>query len=132
MKYQHLVFYDGECGLCDRAVQWILTKDVEEQFCFAPLQGETAARLLNDDVKKVDSLVLVEFYKTDPKIFLEGDAMLTICAKLPFPYSMLGVFKVLPACCYNSVYRWVANHRKQLMDNACFVPDSSKPNRFLK
>jgi predicted DCC family thiol-disulfide oxidoreductase YuxK len=35
-----LVFYDGHCGLCHRAVRWILAEDrTGEGFRFAPLEG---------------------------------------------------------------------------------------------
>ena len=43
---QHLVLYDGTCGVCDHAVQWVLRHDAQEIFAFAPLQGTTAAELL--------------------------------------------------------------------------------------
>jgi len=37
-----LLFYDGNCGLCHRAVRFILSEDPRgEAFRFAPLQGET-------------------------------------------------------------------------------------------
>lgn len=46
--HEHLVFYDGECGLCDRVVQTLLKVDTHERFVFAPLQGKTAEKLLQD------------------------------------------------------------------------------------
>lgn len=132
MKYQHLVFYDGECGLCDRSVQFILEKDRDELFCFAPLKGETAAKFLKNNFNDVDSLILVESYKTDPKVFIEGDAVFNICSKLPFPYYIISKLGFFPGCFYNSVYRWVARHRKQLMNVTCLLPDPKQPERFLK
>ena len=38
----NLVLYDGECGLCDRLVQWLLRHDRRHVLHYAPLQGETA------------------------------------------------------------------------------------------
>ena len=35
------VFYDGSCGLCHRAVRFVLAEDREDSFRFAPLGGET-------------------------------------------------------------------------------------------
>ena len=47
-----IVFYDGDCGLCDRFVRWMLRRDRGHHYRFAPLQGETAAfRKLVDDLK---------------------------------------------------------------------------------
>jgi predicted DCC family thiol-disulfide oxidoreductase YuxK len=38
-----LVLFDGGCGLCDRAVRFLLRRDRRRALAFAPLQGETAA-----------------------------------------------------------------------------------------
>jgi predicted DCC family thiol-disulfide oxidoreductase YuxK len=40
-----LVFYDGECGLCQRAVRFVLSEDVGEAWRLSPLQGETFTAL---------------------------------------------------------------------------------------
>ncbi len=132
MKPEHLVFYDGECGLCDRAVQFILQHDREGHFCFAPLQGETAAKLLKDQYNDVDSLILIENYKTDPQVYLEGEAILRICSLLPFPYHLLYGGIILPRAIYNGAYRWVARRRKRLFSVTCMLPDPKQPTRFLK
>ena len=39
-----IIFYDGDCALCHRMVQFILARDSKFLFSFAPLQGETAAK----------------------------------------------------------------------------------------
>lgn len=118
--------------MCDQAVQFILKKDREELFCFAPLQGETAARFLKDDFRSVDSLILVEDYKTNPKVAIEGDAIFKIFSKLSFPYYLISKLDIFPKKFYNGVYRWVARHRKQLMTVSCLIPDPTQPDRFLK
>ena len=130
--YRHLVFYDGECGLCDHAVQYILKKDSEKIFCFAPLQGETAARLLQDKFKDVDSLILIENYQTKPLTYLEGEAILHICRMLPYPTRLLSAFLIVPNFITNACYRLVARHRKQLMGTTCLLPDPNEIDRFLK
>src|SRR5262245_17251873 len=40
-----IVLFDGACAFCNRAVDWLLRRDPEGRLRFAPLQGETAARL---------------------------------------------------------------------------------------
>lgn len=132
MTLEHLVFYDGQCGLCDQAVQFILKRDRQENFCFAPLQGETAEKLLKDRFKDVDSLILIENFRTDPVVYLEGEAILRICSRLPFPYYLIYVSIIFPQAVYNSAYRLVARHRKQLFSVSCMLPDPKQPNRFLK
>lgn len=41
-----IVFYDGDCGFCDRFVQWTLRHDRKQVFRYAPLQGSTALEMI--------------------------------------------------------------------------------------
>ncbi|MCD6051631.1 MAG: hypothetical protein K0Q55_3040, partial [Verrucomicrobia bacterium] len=41
-----LVLFDGDCGLCQRSVRFLLAEDRAKAFSFAPLQGATAAPIL--------------------------------------------------------------------------------------
>ena len=43
---QTILFFDGVCGLCNKSVDFVLTRDQQGRIKFSPLQGETAARLL--------------------------------------------------------------------------------------
>ena len=46
---QPILFFDGVCGLCNRFVDFMLRTDSQHLFRYAPLQGETARRLLEMD-----------------------------------------------------------------------------------
>jgi len=130
--FQHLVFYDGECGLCDQAVQFILKKDKNKLFCFAPLKGETASKFLQDSFKGTDSVILVENFCLKPSIYIEGEAVLRICSHLPYPSKFLSFFSFVPLFITNGCYRLVARHREWLVDKSCVLPDSGENGRFLK
>ena len=41
-----ILFYDGVCGLCNRFVQFVLRRDPNAVFRFAPLQSALAASVL--------------------------------------------------------------------------------------
>ena len=41
-----ILFFDGVCGLCNRFVDFMLKADSRSRYRYAPLQGETARRLL--------------------------------------------------------------------------------------
>ncbi len=41
-----MVLFDGGCGLCQRSVRWFLHRDRHARLLFAPLQGETARKVL--------------------------------------------------------------------------------------
>jgi len=56
-----ILLFDGNCGLCDRAVQWVLRRDADGTMRFAPLQSalgrEALARL--PELAGVDTMILL-------------------------------------------------------------------------
>jgi predicted DCC family thiol-disulfide oxidoreductase YuxK len=130
----HIVFYDGHCGLCDRTVQFLLEMDKEKKFVFAPLQGETAKIFLlslPEAYKSADSLILMENYNSNPQFYVLGKGALRICWLLGGPWTLLGIFNFLPSFLYNWIYRIVARNRLKLFKSACILPDPSLKDRFL-
>lgn len=135
-KLNHLVFYDGECGLCDRTVQTLFKADKERQFAFAPLQGTTAARYLKDlppELKNVDSIILIEDYKTDySKIYVRSQAVFRLFWLMGRPWTAIGWLSFLPSVLFDWAYRLVAKNRKKLFPNtSCFIPPADQKDRFL-
>ena len=83
MERSHLVFFDGECGICDQAVQTILQLDKQLLFVFAPLNGETAAQFLKGlpaALTNSDSLILIENYRSkNNSTYIGSTAVFRIC-----------------------------------------------------
>lgn len=133
-KGKHIVFYDGQCGFCDRSVQWILKKDTQKEFLFAPLQGQTAAKKLYDlplKIRQQDSLILIEnFSSTNKIIHTQGKAVFRIFWLLGGKWSIFGIFYFLPSFMYNWAYRFVAAYRKKI-SQVCILPSHEESERFL-
>lgn len=132
----HLVFYDGNCGLCDQVVQTLLKADKQERFVFAPLQGSTAAKFiahLPPELKSVDSLILIENYRSDhPQIDVLSKGALRIAWLLGGPWMLVGCLSFLPSVLFDWAYRLVARHRHQLFPQTeCMLPKPDQKERFL-
>lgn len=132
----HLVFYDGECGFCDRSVQLLLKFDKNKLFVFAPLQGKTADKFLKNidpDLRDVDTLILVEDYRSsNPKIFIFGKAVFRILWLLGGFWTLIGWISFLPSFLYDWGYRLVAKNRKYFhFDQSCPLPSAKEKDRFL-
>lgn len=106
---KHLVLFDGPCPLCHRAVYAISKRDHKKLFCFSSLQGEMAKKF---DLPPVDSVILIEDFETDPKIYVEGKALRRIAKHL-------GRFFYCP----NWLYRIIAKNRSKVCKSG---PDISK------
>ncbi|NGX54495.1 MAG: hypothetical protein KR126chlam2_00106 [Chlamydiae bacterium] len=108
VKSPDIIFYDGECPLCNRAVRFVLQADHKALFKFAPLGGETAAaKLKNLEVKK-STLVLLQ---SNGKILTEGKAVLRMMWLLGGFYSFFGWLSFQPSLPFDLAYRFIAKRR---------------------
>ncbi len=126
-----LLLYDGDCGLCDRFVQWVLEQDQSGLFHFAPLQGATASSLREsmEIPAGLDTAVLVQ----SGVVYLRSSAVFQVLRQLSAPWNWLGVFGVLPRFLTDPAYRLVARVRHFLMGgkSACRLPREGEEPRFL-
>lgn len=131
----HLILYDGECGLCDRTVQWVISHDTEQLFAFAPLQGTTAAQLLPTlppSARSVDSILLLENFKgSAPRLSIYSKAIFRICWLLGGRWSIPGLLAFSPSCLYDWAYRAIAKRRYRLFPQRCPLPMALDRHRFL-
>jgi len=131
--HEHLIFYDGDCPLCHKAVRHILEIDIHKHFLFSPLSGESARDILTGPQKKLldaNSLVLVENYaSTDREFWVRSQAIFRIYWLADNGWEILGLLCFLPSCIGDLFYRWVAAHRHQFKLK---MPEDPGPkDRFL-
>ena len=95
---EHLVLFDGECGLCDKAVQFLLNRDTAGILYFSPLQGELADSILsqNRHLKELDSILYVRTQGGSTEIFAHSSAVSELCAVLPTPWSWMSLIRWIP------------------------------------
>ena len=132
LRAKHLICYDGTCGLCHRTVGFFLKQDRKHRFVFTPLQGETAHQFLETHTLKAETFVLIENYRTRPKMFFFGKGALRACWLLGGIWKIAGLFSFLPSFLYNWLYRWVARHRFQWFGKTrTLTPVDTSSKRFL-
>jgi len=124
-----IVFYDGECGLCHRFVQFILARDHAATFRFAPLQGPTAARLIPGLAVELGSVVL----KDETGIYQQSEASLRVLARLGGLWALATPLRVVPRGLRDAVYGFIAKRRYRWFGpaNACALPPPAARPRFL-
>lgn len=128
-----VVFYDGECGLCHRAVRFILSHDREQRFRFAPLQGRTFLSQVPEIVRSrlPDTLVVSP---GDGRFLLRSDGLLYVLDSLGGPWRALGrVGAWLPRRFRDSIYDAVAARRARFFATpilGCPVVEPELRRRF--
>lgn len=129
---ERLVLFDGVCGLCDSAVQWLLDHDVHGRLHYAPLQGPTAEALRGQHPQIPRELETMVFVRQG-KVYLRSQAVLQILRELPAPWSWVSIFRVLPSFLTDLGYRLVAAARYRIWGklDACRMPLPEQAARFL-
>ena len=132
---KHLVLFDGECGFCDKTVQWLLDKDDHEELYFAPLQGDMAKEMLPqfDLPPGLDSIVYVRHSPARVEAFIYSDAIGEILRVLPKRWSWMRIAWLVPRSIRDAIYRAFAARRIQWFGkvDACRLPDERQSRRLL-
>ena len=126
-----IVLYDGECGLCNRSVKFLIKRD-GGQLYYAPLQGETAAALRDahpEIPKTLESVVLVE----DGKVRLRSKAFLYGAKYLTRPWRWAYWLRWLPAFLLDIGYRFIAAIRYRVWGkfDTCQLPTTDQRAKLL-
>lgn len=129
LEQREIVFYDGDCGFCNRTVQLILNRETKATIHFAALQSSFAQTFFNEKNQKLDLSTVYVFSKG--QLYAESAAVFEIARYLKFPHRMVRMFRYLPLPFTNAVYRFVAQRRHLLNKGYCLIPNESKKNRFL-
>ena len=128
---RRILFFDGVCGLCNWSVDFVLRRDLNYDFQFAPLQGDTARALLTaTDVEDLSSLVLLVGDRT----FRKSAAVVRILWQLGPLWACLGtILWLIPLPLRNLGYTIVASNRYQMFGKkeSCRIPTMEERARFL-
>lgn len=133
MQHKHIVFFDGECGVCNFWVQWILEKDKNDQFLFASLQSDFGQRFLTErglETKQFNTLYL---WKPQQYYLIKSKAVLKISDILGGFYKLVSLLgKVFPTSFSNAIYDMVSKNRMKLSPQKCFLPDAHQKKKFIE
>lgn len=126
-----IVFFDGECVMCNAFVDLVLRADRAGTFRFAPLRGETARRMLpplSDDPRSWSML-----YLDERGLHGKSDASLEVYRRLGGAWTILSLARFVPAAVRNRCYRLLARNRYRWFGRrrACRVPTEEERGRFL-
>jgi predicted DCC family thiol-disulfide oxidoreductase YuxK len=128
------MFYDGECGLCHRAVRFALAEDRRgDQFRFAPLQGETFRTTIAPelDTPLPDSFVVLT---PEGTILTRSAGVLYMLKRLGGAWRVIAALGgVVPRLIADALYDVVARSRKKIFAtpaNTCPMLPKALQARF--
>ncbi len=107
------VVFDGNCGLCSGAVDFITHRDARRVFSFVAAQSPAGAAIFARhglDGDTLDALAL----EADGRLYTASTAALTIAHRLGLPWALLFSLVLVPRPARDWVYRQVAGNRYRL------------------
>ncbi|WP_159888525.1 thiol-disulfide oxidoreductase DCC family protein [Paenibacillus puerhi] len=127
-----IVLYDGICGFCQRAVQFILPRDRSGTFRFAALQSEVGQSLLQQHGlagASLDTFVLIH----EGRAYTRSTAGLRVLRELGGMWRWLYSAIIVPTPIRDMVYAMIARNRYRMFGkaDACMLPRPEDRKRFL-
>ena len=127
-----LVFYDGACGLCHRAVRFALARDTDgSRFRFAPLDSEAFRQRVPDAAGLPDSLVV---RTPEGSVLARSAGVIHILERAGGVWWLLArALRALPSRLRDAIYDDVATVRYRLFRKpaeACPVTPPELRSRF--
>lgn len=129
---QRLVLFDGDCHFCNGAVLFIVDRDPNEHFLFAPLQSDLGQATLKKHgcADDIDSIVVVE----RGVAYTCSTAALRIARGLKWPWPVFFyLFTLVPRFVRDAAYRYFAKHRYQWFGRTdeCRIPTPALRRRLV-
>jgi len=114
MPGPELLYYDGDCGLCHRAVRFVVARDPDGvAFRFAPLGGATfRARVPEARRASVPDSLVVE--RADGVLLFRSEGFAHVLERLGGVWELLGrALRRVPEPLRDAAYDFVARHRSR-------------------
>lgn len=134
-----VLLYDGECGLCNAVMRFMLRHDRRGVLRFAPLQGPTGdafLRVHGMDTSDFDSLILIDdLARADSAYSLRTEGALRALEEMGGGWTRIArIVHVIPRSWRDAVYRLIARLRYRVFGRyqPTPVPNPDWERRILK
>ncbi|MGD1978666.1 MAG: DUF393 domain-containing protein [Akkermansiaceae bacterium] len=119
VKKERIVFFDGDCLLCQASLKWLNRLDARDRLLFAPLQGTLAKE------KEIDQSIDSMAYLEDGEVWRSSEAVRRVCfAAGGAGWLLWAILTIIPKPVREFGYRLVAANRTRLFTNgSCGFPE---------
>lgn len=126
-----IVFYDGDCGLCNRSVQFILKHEKNNTIRFSPLQSQFSKRFFEEHQFSTPDYTTFYFYANN-RLYQKSRAAFRLVPFLKWYWQPLRLFALFPRFITDGVYNFIANRRKKIGGTFCVIPTLENRKRFIE
>lgn len=121
-KNDFIIFYDGECLMCNRFLKFISKFDLPKEMRICKIQSSTFSQLIKEkpDLSEIDSIIVVETNADISKnIRIKASGITWVLSKINLKFWIIELlFKISPFL-GNCIYDIIAKNRKKTDPNNC-------------
>lgn len=105
-----IIFFDGDCALCNASMRFIIRRDKHKQLQYEPLQSESAKVHLLKFASDSDISNTILFID-EGVLYSKSDAALRISKYLSAPSKYLYLLRFIPRVIRDFIYIFIAKNR---------------------
>ena len=128
---ERVVLFDGVCNFCNGSVNFIIARDKQKKFRFAPLQSEYGQQMRAkfNIGNEIDSIILIE----DGHAYVHSAAALRIAKGLGGIWQLGYALIIVPSVIRDAAYKLFARYRYKIFgrQEACMLPTAEVRDRFM-
>ncbi len=125
-----IVFFDGECVMCNTFLDLMMAIDQPMTLKVAPLQGKTAEQYLPPLATDPEDWSIYLLDETG--LYSQSDAVIRIAQRLGGVWAMAAAAGIFPKFIRDGVYRAIAQNRYRMFGKReCRLPTAEDQARFL-
>jgi|GEM_PF-168438 len=130
LKSLNLVLFDGECGLCNQSVKFIMKNEKQNaDWYFVPQSSPKGQSLLSELLESTPEDTIYIF--KNEHLYKRSLAVFEIAKTLRFPYSLIQFGRFLPLFLTDKLYDILARNRSRIIANSCSMKHEMDKNRFI-
>ena len=129
-----VLFFDGECGLCARSVQFVLEHERDRELRFAALQSSPGRDVAERAGLDPDAPTPLVHLDGEGRITTRSAAALEVARHLRMPWRLVRALRVVPRGLRDLAYRFVAKRRMRWFGSAdgCALVSREDAERLLE
>lgn len=125
-----IVFYDGNCGFCNKTIQFILKHEKNNELYFSSLESQFSQNFfLSHNQNQPDNKTF--YLYTKGHFYNRSSAAFSLIKFLKWYLKPLFVFSILPKILTDSVYNFISKRRTKISGQHCIIPSQENKHRFL-
>ncbi len=129
-KETPVVFYDGDCGFCNKTIQFILKHEKKNVLHFAALQSEFSQDFFESNRFPKPDLSTF-YYWNGSELFSKSTAALHLLDQLKSRFQVLKIGYILPKILRDKMYDFIAQRRHKIANGFCVIPSIENRKRFI-